>query len=180
MHNIFTLLRPRLHNYERTSYSWARSNRERDLNPRTVYRRYRISSATVSARLTHPSWWSQPDSNERHSACKADVLTAELWNLVVPPGFEPGQTDPESVVLPLHQGTVVWSGTWELNPLPLTGGQVHGRYVSPAMNWLRSADLPSVQRVMGPLCYYYTTAQWSAGTDLNSQHPRYQRGYLTN
>ena len=27
---------------------------------------------------------------------------------VVPPGFEPGQTEPKSVVLPLHHGTIYY------------------------------------------------------------------------
>lgn len=29
---------------------------------------------------------------------------------VVPPGLEPGQTEPESVVLPLHNGTIFGRG----------------------------------------------------------------------
>ena len=28
-------------------------------------------------------WWSQTESNRRHSACKADALPTELWPLVV-------------------------------------------------------------------------------------------------
>lgn len=118
--------------------------------------------------------------NLQHPGCRPGALTVELPPMVVPERVERPSSDPESEVISDIRRDNKWSGTWESNPLPLTGGQAHGRYVSPALNWLRSADLPSVQRVMGPLCYYYTTAQWSAGTDLNSQLPRYQRGYLTN
>ena len=46
-----------------------------------------LSYGPGSAAKRSERWWSQTDSNRRHSACKADALPTELWpRMEFPPG----------------------------------------------------------------------------------------------
>lgn len=48
----------------------------------------------------------QPENREIQSKNAASEGNSEAAFQVAPPGFEPGLTDPESVVLPLHYGAI--------------------------------------------------------------------------
>ena len=58
-------------------------------------------------------------------------------DFVVPPGFEPGQTEPKSVVLPLHHGTIYYYKPERRTGLEPATSTLEG---SNSTNWATSAN----------------------------------------
>ncbi len=82
--------------------SGSHTNRERLAHKQTFFFRMRslelparnVRSQKATNRQLKQKWWSQPESNRRHSACKADALPTELWPLRISANGNggPGQT----------------------------------------------------------------------------------------
>ena len=81
--------------------------RVRDLNPRTAHHRYTISSRAPST--TQPTLHMVAEEGFEPSQTESESVVLPLHNsaiLVAEEGFEPSQTESESVVLPLHNSAM--------------------------------------------------------------------------